>query len=186
VDRPVPELPDPATYGPAMLALDSDRQRQFVLNLFTGCKTYTEAARLAGYNSSARNVTKNQASRLANDEKVQAAIYEVGRHFIGAGAAFAYRQALNILADPKHRDFGRIVALFLDRAWPVQSVQKISVDHTHNYKVTTEMEELAKRLATEAGIPPELLLGPNRTTQPMKRIEGTATVVKQENDDGEE
>jgi hypothetical protein len=55
-----------------------------------------------------------------------------------------------------------------------------------NYKVTTEMEELAKRLAAEAGMPPEWLLGPNRTTQPMKLIEGTATVVKQENDNGNE
>jgi hypothetical protein len=75
------------------------------------------------------------------------------------------------LADPKHRDFGRIVGLFLDRAWPVQSVQKISVDHTHNYKVTTEMEELAKRLAAEAGMPPEWLLGPNRASG-VKLIEG--------------
>jgi hypothetical protein len=179
-------VPGADSYGPAMAALSHKRQL-FVLNLFQGCKTYVEAYEKAGFGTPTSNgrTMKNGASRLACDERIQAAVHEVGKHFIGAGAAIAYRQAMFVLEHPEHRDFGRIVGLFLDRAWPVQSVQKISVDHTHNYEVS-EVEELAKRLAAEAGMPPEWLLGPNRTTQPMKLIEGTTTIVKQENDDGKE
>jgi hypothetical protein len=171
----------PSTYGPAMAAL-SEKRQAFVLNLFQGAKTYTEAYQAAGFGkptSSGRTI-KNNASRLACDAKIQAAVHEVGKHFIGAGAAIAYRQAMYVLAHPEHRDFGRIVGLFIDRAWPLETKTSATIDIHHDITVAAkqaEMEELVTRFAAEWGIDPARLLGRSRgAPRPMKVIEHAPAV----------
>ena len=79
------KMPPPSEWGPAMSALKSDRQRAYVVACFEvrpGKGVSSRAARLAGYGSrtsSAKSISVI-AARLANDEQVQLAIEEEGRH----------------------------------------------------------------------------------------------------------
>src|SRR6516165_10947524 len=85
VGRPIPapvfEDASAAKFGPAMLALPSDKHRAFVMNLYEiepgwGCNA--KAARLAGFGSTMSSPASMASigSRLAHDERVLAAIAE--------------------------------------------------------------------------------------------------------------
>ena len=122
------------------------------------------------------------ASRLANDEKIQKAIEEVGRRYVGAVAPSAFHAAArNLLARPEHRDHGRsIAALFCDRQWPIEHRQRVDV-HKHD----SNAEELAHRMVAELraqGIDEHTLLkmfGRDLLGPPLKQIE-MAPVLKPE------
>ena len=172
--RPTPTIAFDGEPGPAMAKLNH-RQRAFVISLWdgktTGSGVGVEAAICAGYGTttSTRNSLRVIASRLMADPKIQDAMSEVGKHYIGSTAIIAFRAAKNLLNDPSHKDHARACGWFLDRYFPQVVEQKIDV--VHHSKRNAEMEELARRFALELGIPVERVLGVNRA----KMIEGTAT-----------
>ena len=118
-----------------MRALNA-RQRAFVLALFEENPTrgaLVAAARRAGYGnpdgSSTAQAMATIASRLADDEKVQAAIAEITKKRIRREGPAAVMAINEIISNPLHKDRLKAVATILDRIDPVETKHNIEVTH---------------------------------------------------------
>jgi phage terminase small subunit len=142
-----------------MQALHSDRHRAFVLALFQvrpGHGANVKAAKMAGFGtptSSAKSWSVI-ASRLAHDERVQAAIQEEAQKYLRAGGPEAVLALRNLIRRPKHKDHARAVAIILDRVDPVETTHTVKVDHQHRLGTVATAKILARivELATKAGL----------------------------------
>jgi phage terminase small subunit len=114
-----PQLPVPAedeeNLGPAMQVL-TPKQRAFV-RAYSAGMTQAQAVAAAGYSTSSETVISVNGTRLANDPKIQAALYEVN---LGSFRLSTIKSRLTLEAlafDPKVRPRDRIVAAIalLDR-----------------------------------------------------------------------
>lgn len=150
--------------------------RRFAYLMASGVWSATEAARQAGYSdiggdSSAIRV---RAHDLAHDPKVQDAIEECTRSNLRELAALAVRRAKDVLNNPGHPQHGRMIETVLDRTGHFAKTEHtMRVEHSVDVR---ELEDLAKRLASEAGIDPARLIGVNSG----KLIEGKAEEVEDE------
>lgn len=149
--------------GPKLGALTPLQQR-FAWHYACGL-TATEAARAAGYSDVAEGC-KVRGSELIRLEHVLDAVDECSVLVRRSLGPIAVQGARAILMNPKHPYHGRMIETMLDRTGhSAKTEHKVTVEHTLD---TREIEELARRLALESGVPVERLLGTNK---PMKVIE---------------
>src|SRR5262245_53850422 len=97
---PLAVVPDEADLGPAMRKL-TEKQRRFVLELRDGPAGYgseVRAARAAGYGTATSTdlALRVEAHRVLHNEKVQAALVEVGHKLISVGAFQSIRTTVEI------------------------------------------------------------------------------------------
>lgn len=153
----------PAEYGPAMKALPTDRHRRFVEALYAvkpGHGAQVRAARLAGWGKpeSTPETMSVIASRLAHDERVQAALREEDQKRLRAAAPRAISALQNLVESPSHRDHARGIAMLLDRVHPSETSHKVKVEHEAGpsmravASVTARIMELAARACVPAMI----------------------------------
>jgi hypothetical protein len=165
--------------GPAMRALANDRHRLFVelylIETFGNGnkKNYgaqARAARKAGFGGQkTRATTYAQIGwKLMRDDRIIAAVAEESRKFLRAGAPEAVKAVLAGIRDPKHKDHARFVGMLLDRADPVMTEHKVTVERSEQTIViaTEEVLNRIRLLAMRAGL------------DPVKQIELTAMEVK--------
>ena len=141
--------------GPAMRALNA-RQRAFVFALFEenpGHGALAAAARRAGYGnpdgSSTARTMATIASRLADDERVQAAITEITKKRIRREGPAAVAAINEIVSNPGHKDRLRAATTILERIDPVETKHKIEVTHKADHtKSALEHLEYLLRLGT--------------------------------------
>lgn len=145
-------------FGPAMKALPNDAWRTFAIEFATGRQGHgalTRAARAAGFgkNSTAANLGK-LAWKIAQDDRMVAAVAEVSRKLVRSGAPEAANALMNMIRDPKHRDHGRAVSMVLERADP--AVAHHEVVHRVDNPDEEALEEY--RALRTLGTPREKLL----------------------------
>jgi hypothetical protein len=164
---------EPDRYGPAMLALPSDRWRQFVLAVLDqGRKpNYAKAARDAGF-SDVKEACKVTAHRLIHDARTIAALHEeAGKRFRLLGW-LGVKGLAAIAADKDHPDSYKANRDLADR-FGFAHVQKHEV--LHEEKRATPAQKIAeiKELCEFLGVPfdPGRFLGANAVPE-MKTIEG--------------
>ncbi len=147
---------DAPKMGPAMEALPL-RQRKFVEALLdNGMSNYTRAAAEAGYTGE-RAVLGRTGSRLAHDDRVQAAIQEEARRRMKASGIMAASMLINMAADPTHKDHFKAVTAVLDRAG-----LHAQVEHTVTHNHVGNDQEAVQRIvmiAKTLGLDPKTLLG---------------------------
>lgn len=150
-----------------MLALKDERWRKFAWLMACGERSAAEAARQAGY-SDVKEAAKVRGHYLMHNPAVLEAIQEASRKVLSGLAPLAIRSARAILEDPKHSQHARMIETVLDRTgFFAKTEHKVLVEHSVDVR---ELEDLARRLAAEAGIEPGRLLGVNGP--PVKVIEG--------------
>ncbi|WP_354102246.1 hypothetical protein [Bradyrhizobium sp. RT7b] len=152
--------------GPAFSAL-TEKQRRFVLALFDAPRSHgslTFAAKAAGYETTSRASLHSIAHQLGSDPKVEAAIAEISRQYLVTLGPRAVRAMRRVLDDDKHKDFGRVLGIVMDRVSPVQSTALVKVEHEAGpslravANVTARILELAER----AGVPAMIDVTPER------------------------
>ena len=164
-----PLEPVEAEDGPAMKALPSDRHRAFVRALYQvkpGHGANVKAAKLAGFGlpSSSAQSMATIASRLAHDERVLTAIAEEDQKRIRASAPRAIRALSSLIENPNSKDHARGIAMILDRTLPLETIQKVTVEHqaSSSMKATAEVFERIMLLAARAGVPPMIDVTPQK------------------------
>jgi hypothetical protein len=125
-----------------MRALPSDKHRQFVLNLYLvkpGYGNHVAAAKMAGFGSSTSTPQSwaSIASRLAHDEKIQAAIFEEDQKRIRSTAPRAIFALQNLIEDPTHKDHARGIGMLLDRVHPPELRTTVDVHHHVDHTAET-------------------------------------------------
>jgi hypothetical protein len=146
--------------GPAMKALPSDRHRAFVRALYQvkpGHGANVKAAKLAGFgceNSTPQSMA-TIASRLAHDERVQAAMREEDQKYIRASAPRAISALSRLIEDPKSKDHARGIAMVLDRVHPAETQHFVKVEHdvTPSAANTAQVLERIAELAAKFAVP---------------------------------
>jgi len=149
---------DGGKLSPKMVALPTDRMRRFVLALLAqGRRNYTKAYRAAGYTGTA-GALRVGASRLAHDQRIQAALHEEGARRFTALLPMALHVVEAILADEKAKPADRLKVAFgvMDRAG-LHTRTETNVPVT--LENDAEMLARIKMLAERCGIPLESLLG---------------------------
>lgn len=168
-----PLEPIDAQDGPAMQALPSDRHRAFVRALYQvkpGHGANVKAARIAGFGTETSTPASMAtiASRLAHDQRIQAALYEEDQRHIRASAPRAIRALSNLIEDPSHRDHARGVSMVLDRVHPAETNHVVKVEHEAAPSMVATAEVLARIAALTAKYLPQPLViearaeGPDR------------------------
>jgi hypothetical protein len=152
------ELQEPvAPLGPAMRALGSDRQREFVRQLFVGDDNYAAAAARAGYRAENDHSLRQMAYTLSRDPKILAAVKEeVDRH-VSLSAAMATAVITSIAANPDAKDRDRLLCCerLLDQGgYSVRQTRDINVT-VNDAAMVREIRQFAQQL----GIDPKVFLG---------------------------
>lgn len=161
IDDVLPDVP----LGPAMAALD-EKRRRFVRAYFSvvpGKGQNVKAAKLAGFGLPTSNPRTMSAiaARLMADERVAAAIAEVGQIFVrslGAPAALALKQ---MIEDSNHRHHFRAVAFVSERIAP--TVVNHQVDVLHRHVTAGDLKVIFERimdLAQKANVPAMIDVSP--------------------------
>jgi hypothetical protein len=160
--------------GPKMKLLN-DRQRDFVLAMITqGTSNYTAAARTAGYEDS-ENI-RRQATRLAHDPKILAAIKEESEKRMQAAVGVAANVLVEIAQNETHKDQLKAATALLNRGGLHEMTeQRITHD------VSSDAKSLLARFAVLAGalgVDPARILGRAGLALPVPEpIEGEFVVV---------
>lgn len=148
-----------AKFGPKMLALPSDRHRDFVIALFAvraGHGAAARAARAANFGSatSSPKSIATISSRLMHNEAVIEAMREYGEQFLRGAGPNALRALEKLILTPSHKGHERAVAAIVDRLYPVETVQTVNVRHdaTPSLRATAEVLERIAAVATRLGI----------------------------------
>ena len=153
------DLQAEGTYGPAMRALPTDRQRRFVIALLElGSMNHKRAVAMAGYNGD-DNTLAVTAHRLFHDDQVQAAVHEEATRRLSSAKIMAVSKLLEI-ADtaPEPKDRLKAVGMILNR---------VGMHEKTEHHVTTQdlsrtdeaMIERIKSLAGKLGLDQRALLG---------------------------
>lgn len=150
------------SYGPAMRALPNDRMRAFVVACCqptaTGVTNYTAAALAAGYGNGNRDNAQVQGSRLAHDERIQAAMLEESQRRFTAALPLATAAVIQILTtSTKNTDRMKAAAMIFNRSgMPERTEHEVKVTKTE-----TQAEKIERiiRIAKGLGLDPKSLLG---------------------------
>lgn len=159
-------------YGPAMLALPSDRWRKFVLAVLDqGSKpNYARAARVAGF-SDASEAAKVTAHRLIHDARTISALHEEANKRFRLLGFLGIKGLAKIAEDRTHPDHFKANKELADRFGFAAVIQH---EVKHEEKRATPAQKLAeiKELCEFLGIPfdPARFLGVNTPVE-MKTIE---------------
>jgi hypothetical protein len=116
-------------YGPAMLALKDDRERNFVIALFEA-HSAAEAMRIAGYAVGGTPETHTRmASRKKTLPRIVDAMMEHQRALIRTEGPAALDVVRSVMRDITHKDRLKAAALVLDRTDMAITRQDITVKH---------------------------------------------------------
>ena len=155
---------DLGSVGPAMARLPTDKWRAACWARFE-VRDNTEAVRLAGFKPS-RNLRRT-AYRLFHDERMLAALHEVGEAHLKAGVPDAIGVVREVLtsAETLPRDKLKAAEIFLNRAHPIQTVHNVNVVQRKEVTIAATEEVIGQiaELARKVGMDP---------AQQMKLIEG--------------
>jgi hypothetical protein len=170
---------EPDRFGPAMLALPSDRWRQFVLAVLDmGQKpNYAKAARVAGFSDSSE-AAKVTAHRLIHDARTISALHEeAGKRFRLLGW-LGVKGLATIAADKSHPDFYKANKDLADR-FGFAHVQQHQVVHEEKRATPAQKLNEVRELCEFLGIPfdPAKFLGANAVHAAPKQIEGDFSVA---------
>ncbi|MCK1542208.1 hypothetical protein IVA98_32940 [Bradyrhizobium sp. 160] len=111
----------------------------------------TFAAKAAGYQASSQASLHSIAHQLGSDPKVEAAVAEISRQYLVTLGPRAVRAMRKVLDNDKHKDFGRVLGLIMDRVSPVQSTAlvkvegEVTVSSADTARVMERIEELSTR-----------------------------------------
>lgn len=153
---------DAEELGPAMLALPTDKQRAFVMALYSddddvppkGEGLYLFAAKAAGFGTetSSNKSLSVIASRLLRSPRVRAAIAEYSHTTLRAIPPEAVRALRAVIRDPKHRDHMRAINAIIDRVDPLEHVVKLTDDRPPSIEATAAVLDRMEQLARRAGL----------------------------------
>lgn len=149
-------------YGPAMSALPNDRMRAFVVACCQptaeGAVNYTDAALKAGYSPGNRAAAQVQGSRLAHDDRIQAAMLEESQRRFSAALPLATAAIVSILTtSPKNADRMKAAAMIFNRAgMPERTEHSVTVTRTE-----TQAEKIERiiKIAGKLGLDAKSMLG---------------------------
>ena len=145
---PIAVVPAEDSLGPCMLAL-TQKQRQFVVELCHGPVGYgseIRACKAAGYQGT-ENSLKVTAHQVLHNEKVQAALREVGGKIIRAEAFQSIRTTAEIARDIAHKDRLKANLALMDRGgFTVETIHHVTVEHIDRNKQAIEELEAFLRL----------------------------------------
>ena len=146
-------------FGPAMVALPTDRQRAFVIALLdTGGINHTKAAQLAGYEGGTDSL-RVTAHRVFHDERVQAAIREEANRRLHAASGLAVCVLVEIASSsPQPKDRIKAAQAILNRTGMHEKTEH-KVTTTDISKTDEELVKRAKELAKQFGMDESQLLG---------------------------
>ena len=108
----------------------------------------TAAVRVAGFGNAEGTTTpnsmKNIAFRIFHDPRMLEALHELGEQFLKHGVPDAINAVYEIMDDKRSRGADRLKAaqIFIDRAHPVESLHRVTVEHKIDYQ-RQALEELA-------------------------------------------
>jgi phage terminase small subunit len=139
-------LPD-VEYGPAMRALQSDKHRAFVLNLYTA-PSQAEAAARAGFgtSTSSRESYAVIAANPLQNEKIIAAIAEEDKRHMRLIGPRTIRALSNLLESPNHKEHARAVQMGLDRVAPLETKHEITVRNVSHDEEAIEHLRVMQKL----------------------------------------
>jgi phage terminase small subunit len=143
----VADLPDESELGPSMRALTL-KARRFVLELARGPAGYgseIRACKAAGYGvpTSSETYFKVQAHQLLHNDKIQAALKEVGGKMIRAAAFVSIRNTEQIANDFRHKDQLRACLALMDRGFPAETHHHLTVEHIdHDKEAVAQLRAL--------------------------------------------
>lgn len=143
--------------GPCMQALGTDRQREFVRQLFVGDNNASAAAQRAGYRADSEHSLRQQAYRLSRDPKILAAVREEAHRHMSLSVAMASSVITEVAADPKakHRDRLHAAERIMD-----QSGLTVRQQHDYNVRITdADMIREIRLFAQQLGLDARQLLG---------------------------
>jgi hypothetical protein len=151
-------------WGPAMQALNTDRQRAFVCALYDeeaparGRGLLQYAVKKAGYGSERGSTDKALsviANRLVNDKRIQAAAAEYARSMVRSISPAAVQAVRAMIKDTKHKDHARAVAMILDRVDPIETTHTVRVEdyRAPDQAATAAVLQRIAQLAAQAGLP---------------------------------
>jgi hypothetical protein len=149
-------------YGPRMKALDNDRQRAFVVGLFSappkGRGQHIWAARFTGYGkadgTSSNKVLGVIGARLLADQRIVEAVREESQRRLRLLPPVAIQALEKLIGDPSHRDHMRAIAAVVDRVDPLQQSLNVNVRHdpAPTIEATEKVLDRIEQLARRAGI----------------------------------
>lgn len=153
---------DPTEWGPAMLALRTDGQRAFVLEVMKmGTTDYPRAAAAAGFDP-------RRGYSLAHHPAIQEALREESQRRLGASLPMAASVLVQLAQDPMvaARDRAKIAASLLDRGGlGAKTEHTVKVEHKLDEKGLVEQ---ITQLATEMGMDPKVFLGGRKVPRQMR------------------
>lgn len=138
--------------GPKMRALPRDSIREFCMAYCTNGGNAVQACHTAGYTG-----VKMTGWRLLQRRDVQEAMQELCEYELKSLTPAAVRGMRDILADPGHKDFGKVVFGVLDRTGlHMKTEHKQVIEHSI---ADEQLTDAIHQLAGELGLDPKKLLG---------------------------
>ncbi|HEV2546521.1 MAG TPA: hypothetical protein VGU20_04240 [Stellaceae bacterium] len=169
--------------GPAMRALNSDKQRAFVIALIhTGCTT-ARAAQLAGYSDASQNTLAAKGWQLSHDPKVQAALHEEGIKALRASGVAAIGVLDGIMRNPQEAARDRIAAgkeLLGRGGFAAVTEHNVNVTHRSESEIDAELLAVAKELGMSDEATAKLLGRPVARKRGDNAIDVTDVVIIEE------
>ena len=168
------EVPKDYELGPAMSRLN-ERQQAFVMNMVTIGGSHTRCAIAAGY-AGPPEVVKTTAYRLAHDDKVQAAIKEVGQKMLNAGSLVAVKYLLDVLeSQAEDKDKLKAAEMVLNRTG-LHATTEHKVAVTHVDETSEQTVKRIEAMAQRMGLDPAKLLGNIVTDAEFEEVEPEDTL----------
>src|SRR5262245_53889093 len=171
-----PAVEDMESYGPCMLALNA-RQRKFVLELQLGPVGYGSEVRAAGYNGTDPSL-RVMAHELLHNERIQAALREVGGRMIRAASFQSIKNTVAIANDLQHKDCLRANLALMDRGFPLETYHTVKVERSPDVVMVASEQVLTRlrELAAQVG------LDGDRQVELAKTIDAVAAEVKDDDE----
>jgi hypothetical protein len=94
------------------------------------------------------------AHRLTHDERVIEAIREYSEGMLRFSSPAAIQALQKLVADPKHKDHARGIAMVLDRNHPVETIQTLKHHVTPEFRDTAEVMRRIAELAAKFNVLP--------------------------------
>jgi hypothetical protein len=153
------------TFGPAMMALPNDRQRNFIIALYSEeaprrgrLNWAVERAGFVNGSNKGRSVT---AQRLLHDKRIQKAAEEYSKGLIRALAPDTIQAVRELLGNPKSKHHAKAIAAIMDRVDPIPRGPLVHIENTNttvNVQTGDAMLERIRFLAAKHGFDADLLI----------------------------
>ena len=123
---------DAPDYGPLMMALPNDRERNYIVGVLQGL-TGAAAAKAAGFGNSEGTTSAESYARIAHRlnsrQRIAAAMQEQIAATIKSLGPAAVNAARQLLTNTTHKDHGRAVFAVIDKILPTETRSNVVVTH---------------------------------------------------------